>query len=111
MTACAIFPSPWEYWVPGMADVKIHSATSNVISPKPAMLNSDHLLSRLACSIFSTFQAFAGQGVTLTPLCCLTMVYRMRANWLARHLRRIGSSPHKPKLVTRHKIVADGRGR
>src|SRR5215831_3582835 len=51
MTACAILPSPWEYWVPGMADVKIHSATSNAISPKPATLNSDHLLSRSACNI------------------------------------------------------------
>src|SRR5262245_59052058 len=37
-----------------MADVKIHCAASNAISPKPAMMNSDRLLQPLACNILST---------------------------------------------------------
>src|SRR5262245_11683837 len=57
MTACAIFPSIWENWVSGMVEVKNHSAASNVISPKPAMMNSDPLLSQLACDISVPYRA------------------------------------------------------
>jgi len=37
------------------------------------------------------------------------MVYRMRANWLARHLRRIGSSPAQAEIGDKAAFVADGR--
>src|SRR5262245_44184599 len=55
ITACAMLPSPCEYWVPGIALVKIHSAISNAISPTLAMPNSDHRLQPFRCPISSTY--------------------------------------------------------
>jgi hypothetical protein len=43
-----------------MVEVKNHSAASNVISPKPAMMNSDHLLRHLACDIVRTLPRLLG---------------------------------------------------
>jgi hypothetical protein len=47
-----------------MADIKIHSAASNAISPNPAMMNSDHLFVNLASNIFSTFKPCGYQQAT-----------------------------------------------
>src|SRR5262249_34336038 len=41
-----------------MADVKIHSAASKAISPKPAIMTSDHhLLECLICDISTPYEA------------------------------------------------------
>jgi hypothetical protein len=44
--------------VPGMANLKIHRATPNAISPKPAMMNPDHLLEHSAYNIIRTLMSF-----------------------------------------------------
>src|SRR5262249_2487903 len=92
---CATFPSPWEYWVPGMAAVKIHSAMSNAISPKPAMMNSEPLLSQLACNIFNTLPNFlvTGGGAKLghdtVPIRDPTFIRQVRHAQIDPHLQAL----------------------